>query len=96
MQLDTVLVDDLSCAAAMLPLTHGTLLMIYAPKGVLGCGYLSLATAEKFGDPLAIVTGVRTYDDMLKAEVKQVSSAAAALGVKPGMTGREALLCMRA
>ena len=76
-------------------MTHGILLVIYAPKGVLGCGYLSLTAAEKFSDPLAIVTGVRTYDDMLRAEVKQVSTAAAALGVKPGMTGREALLMMQ-
>ncbi|MBQ4106100.1 MAG: DUF1805 domain-containing protein [Lentisphaeria bacterium] len=95
MEFDTVQLDGRAHAAATLPMTHGVLLVIYAPKGVLGCGYLSLAAAEKFSDPLAIVTGVRTYDDMLRAEIKQVSTAAAALGVKPGMTGREALLMMQ-
>jgi uncharacterized protein YunC (DUF1805 family) len=40
---------------------------------------------------LAIVSGVKNYDDMLKAEVKAVSAAAAALGVAAGMSGKEAL-----
>lgn len=67
------------------------LLVIQGEKGMLGCGYVSLAAAEKFGDALATVSGVATYEDMLAAEVKGVSAAAAALGVKAGMTGREAL-----
>ena len=41
-----------------------------------------------------VVTGVRTFDDMLNARVVAVSSAAIACGVEPGMPGREALLRM--
>jgi uncharacterized protein YunC (DUF1805 family) len=62
---------------------------------MLGCGYLSVEAAERLGDALAIVTGVKSYEDMLKAEVKKVSSAAALLGVKEGMSGKEALLIMK-
>lgn len=67
------------------------LLLIRAAKGMLGCGYVSLAAAEKFGHALAIVRGVSNYDEMLAAKVQEVSAAAAALGVTTGMTGREAL-----
>ena len=38
--------------------------------------------------------GVASFDDMLVAAVQEVSSAAVALGVKTGMTGREALALM--
>ena len=60
----------------------------------MGCGYLSTETADKLGHALAIVTGVASYDDMLAAKVVKVSSAAAALGVTVGMSGKEALLKM--
>jgi len=70
------------------------LLVIQGEKGMLGCGYVSLAAADKFGDALATVSGVASFGDMLEAEVKGVSAAAAALGVKAGMTGREALETM--
>jgi len=42
----------------------------------------------------AIVTGVKTPDDMLSAKVIAASNAAAKLGIKEGMTGKEALLFM--
>ena len=44
---------------------------------------------------MAVVTGVQSYDDMLNKCVTAVSARAAALGVVPGMTGREALLIMK-
>ena len=69
-------------------------LLIMGEHGFLGCGYLSVATADKVGDALAVVTGVGCFDDMLTAQVKGVSPAAAALGVRSGMTGREALTLM--
>ena len=60
------------------------------PEGPEG-GRITHATADKTGDAVAIVSGVKNYDDMLKAEVKAVSAAAAALGVAAGMSGKEAL-----
>ena len=75
----------------IIPLTTSAILVIQGGHGMLGCGYLSLATAERLGHALAIVTGVASFDDMLKARVTAVSPAAAALGVSAGMTGEEAL-----
>jgi len=68
------------------------MLLINGAKGMLACGYISQPAAEKFGDALATVTGVNSYADMLEKPVVAVSQAAASLGVKVGMTGKEALL----
>ncbi|MBE6356092.1 MAG: DUF1805 domain-containing protein [Lentisphaerae bacterium] len=67
------------------------ILLIKSANGALGCGYVNLAAAEKFGHALAIVSGVSSYEDMFAAEVKSVSSAAGKLGVLPGMSGIDAL-----
>ncbi len=68
------------------------LLMIQGPRGFLGCGYFDVATADKVGDAMAIVRGVRNFDQMMAAPVEGVSEAAQALGISEGMSGREALL----
>lgn len=90
--MDTIKIGEKTFNAYTIPTVNVSMLMITAPKGMLGCGYISLDAADKFGDPLAIVRGVSTYDDMLKAKVAAVSKAAAALGVNIGMTGQDALL----
>ncbi len=71
------------------------LLVVSGSKGCLSCGYLSLASFERNGDAAAIVRGVDTFDDMLIAEVQEVSSLARELGVEPGMTGQQALELFR-
>ena len=67
------------------------LLVIKAPKGVMGCGYLNVETFNRTGEAAVIVRGVNTHDDMLKAKVVAASEAAQGLGIAPGMTGAEAL-----
>ena len=67
------------------------LLVIKAPKGVLGCGYLNVETFNQTGEAGVIITNVRTHDDMMKAKVVAVSKTAQAMGIEPGMTGAEAL-----
>ena len=74
------------------PTANTVILLIKAKRGFLGCGYFSLATAEKVGDAAVIVSGVSDFETMLTAKVKGFSPAAAALGVTAEMTGREALL----
>ncbi len=92
---DVLEIDKHGFRADEIPVMGDTkLLLIQGSRGMLGCGYVSLGAAEKFGHALAIVKGVTFYGDMLAAKVCEVSPAAAALGVKPGMTGREALLLM--
>ena len=75
-----------------IPTANSVILVIKAPRGLLGCGYFSLETAEKLGDAAVIVKGVKNFDDMLAAQVKGLSPAAAALGITLEMTGRQALL----
>ena len=67
------------------------LLVIRAKKGFLMCGYLNVNAAETLGDTAAKVKGVQSFEDMLKAQVVEVTQMARELGVKPGMIGREAL-----
>lgn len=67
------------------------LLLIKAPRGVMGCGYLNVETFNRTGEAAVIVRGVNTHDDMLRAKVVAVSETARALGIEPGITGAEAL-----
>ena len=92
--MDTVQLDGNSLDAITFATQNTKILAIRAARGLLGCGYISTETAAKVGDALAVVSGVSNYEDMLKASVKAVSPAAEALGVTPGMSGRDALLKM--
>ncbi|MFN0118163.1 MAG: YunC family protein [Elusimicrobiota bacterium] len=67
------------------------LVLAKAKSGFVMCGYLNLETAEKLGDAAAVVRGVMTVEDLLKAKIQGFTSFAAQKGVKEGMTGKEAL-----
>lgn len=71
------------------------LLVAQASKGILACAYINPATCDKTGEACAIVSGVNTFDDMVKAKVIAVSQKAAELGVVVGDTGEVALEKMR-
>lgn len=90
--MESLKIDGREFRADEIPVMGTTkLLLIQGSRGMLGCGYVSLGAAEKFGHALAIVKGVASFGDMLAAAVQEVSPAAAALGVKTGMSGRDAL-----
>lgn len=91
---EVVVVEGVEFCGARLATEHAAILLIQGKRANLGCGYFSLAPAEKLGDRFAIVTGVKCFGDMLDAAVVAASPAAAALGVAAGMSGREALLRM--
>lgn len=67
------------------------LLIIRGPRGFLACGYINVDACDRTGEACAIVTGVKTHEDMLDADVKAVSTEAERLGVRVGMKGRDAL-----
>lgn len=71
------------------------LLIIKGSKGFLGCGYINVEACNKTGEACGIVTGVKTHDEMLDAEIKAVSTEAARLGVRVGMMGKEVLELFR-
>ena len=70
------------------------LLVLVAEEGFVMCGYLNVQAAEKLGVAAAMVSGVRTFEDVLETPVKACTSKARELGVREGMKGREALELM--
>ena len=69
------------------------LLIVKGSLGFLGCGYINVDACTD--EACAIVSGVNTHDDMLKASVKAVSKDGTKLGIKVGMTGAEAIDLLR-
>jgi len=67
------------------------LLLIIGQTGFVGCGFISIDAAEKLNVAAATVTGVKSFKDVLNAEVKAVTSRAQTKGVRVGMKGKEAV-----
>jgi uncharacterized protein YunC (DUF1805 family) len=80
-----------SATGVHVKLQNADLLLILGGRGYIMCGYLNMETAEKKGDAAVMVTGVSSFEEMLSAKVASVSSFGKELGIKEGMTGREAL-----
>ncbi|MGC8936620.1 MAG: YunC family protein [Candidatus Methanomethylicaceae archaeon] len=67
------------------------LIVIRGRKGVIFCGYLNPDVAERTGLVAAIVSGVKTFDEILDKPVVYSTKKACELGIKPGMSGKVAL-----
>lgn len=91
MQIETIKLNKGNAMGLKWDMEHAPLLIIKAPRGFVMCGYLNMTVAEQLGDVAAKVTGVRSFDDVLKSRVVEVSSAARDLGVRVGMTAYDAL-----
>ena len=83
--------DGKTVTGVEISLPKAPLVLAYSKNGFVMCGYLNLGTAEKLGVAAALVRGVSTVNDLLEAKVEGFTEAAAAKGVKSGMTGRDAL-----
>ncbi len=94
MEQERINISGIEFRGIRLKTEHGTILLIQGEKANLGCGYFSIAPADKLGDRFAVVTEVKCFEDMLQAEIRQFSKAAAESGVTESMTGRDALLQM--
>jgi uncharacterized protein YunC (DUF1805 family) len=92
--MEKIVIDGHEFEGHRIPTQSANIILIKAANGFLGCGYFSVETADKLRENVAIVTGVKTYDDMLKASVVKLSAAAQQAGITAGMSGREALLKM--
>ena len=71
------------------------LLIVKGSKGFLDCGYINAKVCEKTNEACAIVSGVNTHDDMLTKKIKALSPLARSLGIKIGMSGKEAMELLR-
>lgn len=67
------------------------LLVIKAKKGYVASSYVDRETAEKVGDVACFVSGVKTYDDMFRAKIREVTPWAEDIGIRQGMSVRKAL-----
>ncbi len=67
------------------------LVMIVGRTGFVMCGFLNVEAAEKLNVTAAMVTGVKGFDDVFKAQVKAVTSKAESKGIKVGMKGKDAV-----
>jgi len=65
------------------------LLLIKGDKGFVMCGFLNMDAAERTGVAAAMVSGVTSFDDVLNATIKTVTSKAKELGVEPGKIVKE-------
>ena len=80
----------------IVPLGPVNLVSIVTDKGLLGCGAFDVAALDKYDYPAARIKSesglpIMTLDDLKEGLVKDANSAAATLGIKTGMKGKDAL-----
>ncbi len=66
-------------------------IMIKAPKGFAVCAHFNLRTMETHGIAAVMFKDVKSTEQALAAKVVDATSQAKALGIKSGMSVREAL-----
>ena len=91
---DTVVISGNTFRTVTLPTANSVILLVQGSRANLGCGYFSMAAAEKMRDRFAIARGVSSIEELLEAPVADLSPEAAACGVTPGMKGSDALMLM--
>jgi len=74
----------------------GQYCMILTQAGLVGCGIYDVKTAAEFGQAIAIARGTPAKplvnpEDLFEAKIVDATPKAKELGVKIGMTGREAV-----
>jgi uncharacterized protein YunC (DUF1805 family) len=85
-------VDGRACLGVKVQLPDSPpLLLVIAEKGFVMCGFLNIDAAERLNVAAAVVSGVKTFEDVLNAQVKAATSKARSLGVEAGMNGAQAL-----
>jgi uncharacterized protein YunC (DUF1805 family) len=75
---------------------RGQYCVILTEAGLVGCGIYDVATAGEFGQAVAIAKGTPQKplvepEDLLDAKIVAATRPAQDLGVRVGMTGREAV-----
>jgi uncharacterized protein YunC (DUF1805 family) len=94
-RMEPVSLDGGMAIAVMVELPQTRQLTISTTKGYISAGYIDLPFLQQRRPERNIIAArvldVREITDLLAARVFDCTPAAAALGVVPGMTGREAL-----
>lgn len=90
-----LILDGTTFESVHVPTEKTNILLVRAAGGFVGCGYFDVGVANRVGDAVAIVTGVKTIDELLAAPIVRLSDKARELGVAEGMSGREALMRLK-
>ena len=90
--IESVKIDGKACMGIKVELPESPpLVLIVAEKGFVMCGFLNIEAAERLNVVAAVVSGVKTFDDVLNAQVRAATSKAKGLGIEAGMKGSDAL-----
>jgi uncharacterized protein YunC (DUF1805 family) len=78
---------------------NGQYCSILTKSGIVGCGIYDMATAAEFGQAIAIAKGTPSDplvepEDLLQAKIVGATPQARQLGIRDGMTGKEAVECL--
>ena len=86
-----ITIEDVEADGYSIDIGNAPLLIIKAKKGYVMCGYLNISAANKLGDTAGRVTGVKDFDDVLAADIVEISENAKKMGLKAGMNGKDFL-----
>lgn len=93
--LQPVDIDGRVALGVTVELPRTRLVMLTTDRGYIMCGALDVGLLnERLADRGILAgraVGVRTIEDLLEKPLESVTTHAEALGIRPGMSGREAL-----
>ncbi len=90
-----VQLDEKNADGYIIPMGPIRSVSVVTDVGMVGCGIFDAAAMNNYGYPAAIVKSSRdglieTIDDLLEGIVGEVNPAAERIGLKVGITGRDA------
>ncbi|CAG7650819.1 hypothetical protein PAESOLCIP111_06181 [Paenibacillus solanacearum] len=98
MRMEPIDIEGRTALAIEVKLPKTTLLVVTTDKGYIMCGALDVGLLNERlrerGIIAARATGVKTIDELLEAPLESVTYGADAIGVVPGMRGRDAVARM--
>jgi len=94
MEIEVVDIEGKKALGIVMEMNEAPLVLVKAEKGFIMCGLLDMDTANAIGEVCAKLKGVKNLQEILDKEVREVSDEAKKLGVREGMSGKEALLVM--
>jgi len=80
----------------VIPLGTINLVTVVTDRGMVGCGVFDVQVLDRHGYPAARVrpvacSSIASIEDLLAGEIDDLNQAASRLGIRVGMSGKEAL-----
>lgn len=91
MIVENIALENGTAIGLKLELQNAPLILIKADKGFVMCGYLNMEVADRLEDIACKVSGVSNFDELLDAEIIELTENARNMGIQIGMKGKEVL-----